>query len=224
MDGEALLWAGPARPRRGPRPTLHRDRIVTAGVELADAEGLAALSMQRLAARIGAATMALYRHVPGKEELIALMLDAAIGPPPVPPDGAGWRAGLAGWARANRDVFLRHPWTLELVPTPRTLGPCEMDWTEAALRLLAGTGLRPSTRLNVLLLVNGYVRGAAAELSGPRPPSPEAVRRAGRSGRHPHLDQALAGAAAGSAERFEFGLARVLDGIEVFVRDQGGGG
>jgi AcrR family transcriptional regulator len=183
--------------------------------------------MQRVAARAGAATMALYRHVPGKDELIALMLDAAIGRPPVPADDAGWRAGLAGWARANRDVFVRHPWTLELVPTPRTLGPCELAWVEAALGLLAGTGLSPSTRLNVLLLVNGYVRGAAAELTGPRLPSPDAVRRAGRTGRHPHLDRALADApaAAGettaeSAERFEFGLARVLDGIEVFVQER----
>ncbi|NYI07720.1 TetR/AcrR family transcriptional regulator [Allostreptomyces psammosilenae] len=79
-----LLWGPRVRPARGPKPTLDLDRIARAGIEIADAEGLAELSMQRVAAQLGVTKMALYRYVPGKAELIALMVDAAIGPYPEP--------------------------------------------------------------------------------------------------------------------------------------------
>src|ERR1700742_2125383 len=88
-----LLWGTPARPRRGPKPSLTRERIVTAAIALADAEGLASLSMQHLAERLGCAKMALYRYVPGKAELVALMLDAGLGDPPSAPPGAPGRPG-----------------------------------------------------------------------------------------------------------------------------------
>src|ERR1700729_3685391 len=80
-----LLWGARDRPRRGPRPSLSLERIVTEAISLADAEGLANLSMQHLAERLGCAKMALYRYVPGKAELVALMLDGGLGDPPQPP-------------------------------------------------------------------------------------------------------------------------------------------
>src|SRR6202041_553797 len=84
-----LLWGASDRPRRGPRPSLSLERIVTEAISLADAEGLAGLSMQHLAERLGCAKMALYRYVPGKSELVALMVDTALGDPPEPPAQAG---------------------------------------------------------------------------------------------------------------------------------------
>lgn len=224
MDSEALLWDDRPGRRRGPKPLLDRGRVVRAGIELADADGLDALSMQRVAARLGAATMALYRHVPGKAELIALMLDAAIGEPPALPESTGWRTALAAWARANRDVFVRHPWTLPLVTNSRTMGPNELAWTETALRVASTTGLPTAALLDVLLLVNGYVRGAVVDLAGgPVLPGPETLRRLGLLERYPVLAGVLAQASesegpASRAHRFEFGLARVLDGIGQFVR------
>lgn len=224
MDSEALLWGDQPAPRRGPRPLLNRGRIVRAGIEIADAEGLDALSMQRVAAKMDAATMSLYRHVPGKTELVALMLDAAIGDPPELPDGVGWRTALAAWARGNRDVFARHPWTLPLVTGSRTMGPNELAWTEAALRVASTTGLPTAALLDVLILVNGFVRGAAVDLAGgPVPPGPETLRRLGLLERYPLFAGALAQASelegpATREHRFEFGLARVLDGIGLFVR------
>src|SRR5215207_6107774 len=87
-----LLWGARRRPRRGPKPSLSVEQIVSAAVEVADDEGLAALSMQRVAERLGFTTMSLYRYVPGKGELIDLMLDAAFGRPPDPEDEApNWR-------------------------------------------------------------------------------------------------------------------------------------
>ncbi|HEY2206643.1 MAG TPA: TetR/AcrR family transcriptional regulator [Pseudonocardia sp.] len=227
-----LLWGGPAETRRPARPRLTRDRVVEAAVRLADVEGLPALSMQRVAEDLGAATMSLYRHVPGKAELVMLMFERAVGPAP---DLAGrrgdWRAALADWARANRDVFARHPWTLPLATSPRAMGPNEAAWTEAALRALAPSGLPPAARLDVLLLVNGYVRGSAVDLDGgPTPPSAQALAAHGPDGRYAELAAALAEAeieaeAAGGTPgaAFEFGLARVLDGVQLYIRGAVGG-
>ncbi|WP_028925915.1 TetR/AcrR family transcriptional regulator [Pseudonocardia acaciae] len=231
-NDEALLWGGDSGPRRGPRPTLSRDRVVRAGIEIADAEGLDALSMQRVAARLGAATMALYRHVPGKQELVLLMLDAATGAPPEIDDRVDWRPALTTWARANWDVFARHPWALPIVMLPRTMGPNEVAWAEAALRALAPTGLEPLTALRVLMVVNGYVRGVASEAAGgPSVPGVDRIRAYDWTGRFPLFVGALESAdheafempepAEALAARFEFGLERVLDGIEPFVRAHG---
>src|ERR1700759_3627771 len=96
-----LLWGTPARPRRGPKPSLPRERIVTAAIALADAEGLASLSMQHLAEQLGCAKMALYRYVPGKAELVALMIDEAIGEPPPAPGQPDGRDGAAGAGEAS---------------------------------------------------------------------------------------------------------------------------
>jgi len=226
VDAEELLWTAPVTPRRGPRPALSRAEIVRAGIQIADSNGLAALSMQRVAGRLGAATMSLYRHVPGKNELISLMLDAAIGEPPALAEDAGWRATLADWARGTRDVFVRHPWTLPLVTGVRVMGPNELAWTESALRVLAASGLRPATLLDVLLLVNGYVRGAANLTGGPRVPGRESLLRFGQLDRYPVFATVFQEASgvdnpASEAARFEFGLARVLDGVELFVQAHG---
>jgi AcrR family transcriptional regulator len=227
VDAEELLWSAPSTPRRGPRPALSRDGIVRAGIQIADGDGLAALSMQRVAARLGAATMSLYRHVPGKNELVSLMLEAAIGEPPALAEDAGWRAAMAEWARGTRDIFVRHPWTLPLVTSARAMGPNELAWTESALRVLATTGLPGPTLLDVLLLVNGYVRGAAADFTGgPRVPGRDRLLRFGRLDRYPVFATMFreAGAAdtpSSEVARFEFGLARVLDGVELFVRAHG---
>lgn len=217
-DDEQLLWAPP---RTGPvRHALSRERIVAAAVEIADAEGLDALSMPHLARTMGSAPMSLYRHVPGKHELVSLMLDAAIGPPPDLDGAGGWRDRLAAWARANRQVFVRHPWTLPLVAGDRPMGPQECAWAETGLRTVAEAGLPASDVGRVLMLVNGYVRGAALDI-GNRLPTPEVLARAGDHGDYRVLSATLVSGAAGPAvgpdDGFEFGLSCVLDGIERFV-------
>ena len=110
----ALLWRTPgvaARP--GPKPSLDVARIVAAAVRLADAEGLAAVSMRRVAAEIGVGAMTLYNHVPGKGELVDLMLDSVLGelyPDEQVVTSGAWRTRLRTLAQANWDLFLRHPW------------------------------------------------------------------------------------------------------------------
>lgn len=225
-----LLWGRRPRPSRGPRPSISVEQIVRRAIQLADRDGLDALSMQKLAAALGVGTMSLYRYVPGKDELVGLMLDAALGEPREPDPGEHWRDGLARWAWEVRDAFLRHPWMLPLVTRPRLMGPHETAWLEAALRTVAGIGLDPPAMFEVVLLVNGFVRGAVQPYVDPArpgaaPDGTEARLVFDRRDRYPTLATVLG---AGTFDTrgdgddhgehgFEFGLARILDGVERFV-------
>ncbi|MET9612798.1 TetR/AcrR family transcriptional regulator C-terminal domain-containing protein [Kitasatospora indigofera] len=145
---------------------LTRARIVRAAVEIADAEGLAALSMRGVAARLGVAAMSPYRYVGSKEELLLLMADAAFGEtayPAVPPEG--WRAQLELSARTLWSLFRRHPWLAQLGSLTRPLLlPNLMIHAEWVLRALDGRGLDARTMLDVHVLLYGYVEGIAANL------------------------------------------------------------
>ncbi|GAB3844337.1 hypothetical protein GCM10029963_20830 [Micromonospora andamanensis] len=97
-ENVALAWGLRDRPSRGPKRSLSLDQVVAAGIQIAQAEGLAAVSMSRVAGELGVATMSLYRYVPTKHDLLDLMVDTAFGPPP-PPRGVdeGWRPALSRW-------------------------------------------------------------------------------------------------------------------------------
>ncbi|MDL5155863.1 TetR/AcrR family transcriptional regulator [Actinomycetospora termitidis] len=210
------LWTPPTVGRRG-RPALTRGAIVEAAVGVADAGGLDAVSMPRLARTVGAAPMSLYRHVPHKEALLALMVDHAIGPAP-DLAGTGRREGFARWARANRQVFRAHPWTLPLVTGTLRMGPAECGWAEVFLAHGTGHGLEPGEALVVLMTVNAFVRGASTPI-GDRVPSADAIEAAGRGDDYPHLLGLLRGDGADEATdpddaMFEAGLEIVLGGRE----------
>jgi AcrR family transcriptional regulator len=210
------LWAPEPAARRQRRP-LSRDAIVGAAVDLADAEGIDAVSMPRLARTLGAAPMSLYRHVPHKEALLALMVDAAVGPPP-DLTGASLREGMQRWARANHAVFAAHPWTLPLVTGSLRMGPSECGWAEAFLALLDdAAGVPAACGIELLHVVNAYVRGASTPI-GNRAPTAAAVRASGRADSLPHLvgllppDDGSRTVGGPDAALFESGLAAVVDG------------
>jgi len=163
----------PAGPRReyhaapaGRPQKVTRERIVRAAIEIADSEGLAALSMRGVAARLGIATMALYRHVAGKDALILLMADTVFGergyPAQAPP---GWRTRLELGARTLWSLYRRHPWLAQLAPITRPLPLPNMavhgEWMLAAL---AGTGLRAAALCDLHVLLFSYVHGIAVHL------------------------------------------------------------
>jgi AcrR family transcriptional regulator len=222
----ALLWRPPdtSAVRRGPRPSLDVDRIVAAAVALADAEGLEALSMRRVAGELGVPPMTLYSHVPGKGELVDLMLDTALGelyPDDEAPTAGNWRARVEAVARANRQFFLRHPWAFSIGRPPP--GPNRMRKYEIELRAVDGMGLSEMQMDLLVSLLEGFVRGAVA--GTPRTAEaalepytrqvldqdrfPTAARVVAVSGQDPP-DVARATA-------FEFGLERLLDGIGVLM-------
>ncbi len=222
-----VLWSGRARPTRGPKPALDLDRITDAGIAVADADGLPAVTMQRVAADLGYTKMSLYRYVPGKAELVALMVERAAGePPPIAVDG--WRDGLTEWSRRLLDAYLRHPWTLEATVGPRPVGPNELGWMEAALAILAGTALTGGERLDTLAVLTGQVRMIAAQAAAARDPEAallsavaEPLREHGH--RYPALVATLAEVGPGTRDQaFAFGLDRILDGVQALISGREG--
>src|SRR5262245_33637042 len=162
-----LLWGERTAPTRGPKPSLSVEQIAQAGVAVADAEGLEAVSMQRVAQECGVTTMALYRYVPGKAELIALMLDIGLGHPPHLDEApGGWRARLEDWVRQLWAVFQRHPWSLAATAPLRLMGPNELGWFEVAVGALAGTNLEASEVVQAVIAILLHVRGMAFYAAG----------------------------------------------------------
>jgi AcrR family transcriptional regulator len=232
-----LLWGTAQRPKRGPKPSLTLERIVAEAIEHADAEGLASLSMQRLAERLGCAKMALYRYVPGKAELAALMLDAALGPAPDPAaatpgdkDDAGddepWRAQLRAWAMTMFERMLAHPWAHELAQGVRPVGPNEVGWMESALTTLADSGLTGAESLDTIALLAGHVRGLALQAAAAGDGNTEAglgrqVSRAlaAQAGRYPRTLAAFteSGPPGARDNALDFGIDRILDGLAVLI-------
>ncbi|MUL43425.1 TetR/AcrR family transcriptional regulator [Streptomonospora sp. PA3] len=156
-----LLWRVAERPRRGPRPGLTVEEIVSAAVGVADADGLGAVSMQRVAAELGYTTMSLYRYVQSKEQLVELMADAAVGPPPDIGEAAGWRDRVELLSRALVECNRRRPWLLRVEIVGPPSGPMQLAWFEAYLEALAECGLAGYERVAVTLFINGAVRELA---------------------------------------------------------------
>ncbi|RDI52923.1 TetR/AcrR family transcriptional regulator [Nocardia mexicana] len=226
-----LLWGTQQRPKRGPKPTLTLDRIVTEAIALADAEGLANLSMQRLSEQLGCAKMALYRYVPGKAELTALMLDIGLGRPPkieaaeADSTQEPWRAQLRAWAETIFERYRAHPWSLELLPGVRPLGPNEMEWMEAALAPLAGTGLTGAERLDTVVLLNGHARSLVHQTArlGYENTEAELARAVGEvvaahADRYPEVVAAFAESdPTGPDNALDYGIDRILDGVAALI-------
>jgi AcrR family transcriptional regulator len=224
-------WGLRERPGKGPRPGLSLRRIVAAAVKVADSEGLAAVSMSRVAAELGASTMSLYRYVAAQAELRAG--GAADG---------GWGVGLSRWARVELDFHRRHPWVVRVPISGPPVAPNQVAWLERGLDCLRDTGLAEGEKLSVILLLTGFVRNyatleadlsEAARASGSDPQA--AMPNYGRllakltdADRFPALHAVIAAGVFDGPEdpqdledlnaEFAFGLDRVLDGIDALVR------
>lgn len=228
-------WGLRPSPGRGPRPALSLGRIVEAAVGVASADGIDAVAMTRVAAELGVGTMSLYRHVEGKDQLLALMADSAFDPPPAPPGPRErWRSSLSRWARQHLAVLRRHPWVLRIPISGPPILPNQVRWFEHGLSCLAATGLSEGDRLGVLQLVSGFVRNEAtmeADLA-------RAAARQGATGggmasygqllgalvdphRFPSIARLLEARVFEGPDvpdaSFEFGLERVLDGVAALV-------
>ncbi|MFC3986247.1 TetR/AcrR family transcriptional regulator [Streptosporangium jomthongense] len=151
----ARMWDREPTARRGPRPRLDLATITTAAIEIADTEGLAAVSMSNVAAQVGVAPMALYRYVGSKDELLTVMADSAVPPPPER-ENLSWRAYLATWTRLTRDLLLSRPWLLDLRQSTPPMGPRRLLWLDRALDALSGTGLDDGQKFNAATVLTGY--------------------------------------------------------------------
>jgi AcrR family transcriptional regulator len=222
-------------PRRG--RSLSRDDIVTAAVEVADAEGAQAISMRRIARELNAGTMSLYWHVASKDELLDLMLDAVEGEQKFPETTGDWRTDLRAMAWTQRTVLHKHQWLMDFIGGRPPLGPNVLRNLERSLAVLDKPGVDIVTALNVMATVGTYVMGAvlrefrettverrdheaAADLTEPQFEAVVAdhVQRLKATGRFPHFlrmyEQGIDPDSPETRdERFEFGLQCVLDGI-----------
>jgi AcrR family transcriptional regulator len=231
----ALLWRTVPPSRRGPRPRLDLDAVVDAAIALADDRGLSALTMRALADRLRVSAMTLYGYVPGREELVDLMLDALYGRMAYPPwePERGWRARARAVAEANRALYAAHPWAAAVSTARPPLGPGLMSKYEHELAAFEGAGLGDVERDAALSFLLAFVQGAAtAAADAAAAPGTDAdwwqaagplLARAIDPGRHPLAARVggAAGEAHGSAHdpafAYAFGLERVLDGLAVLI-------
>ena len=234
----ASAWGVRARAGRGPKPGLSLDRIVDAAVSVADAEGLTAVSMNRVAKQLGSSPMSLYRYLESKDELLALMVDAAFGPVPPHADDEDWRAGLQRWAWGVLDAMQAHSWAVRVPITGPPIAPNSVAWLDDALRSLRDTGLAEAEKASVVMMLTGYVRHhvmlmgeiQAHMFASPSNPDDamraysDAMRRLTDPDRFPALrlllDAGVFEQADPPEEEFAFGLDRLLDGVAALVRER----
>jgi AcrR family transcriptional regulator len=230
-----LAWGIRSKAGRGPKPGLTLERIVEAGITLARRDGLGSVSMARVARELGASTMALYRYVAAKDELLILMVDAALGPPP----GAhaardGWRAGLQRWADALRTAYRTHVWVLRVPISAPPIGPNTIAWLEDGLRCLAATPLVETEKLSTILLISGFVRSEETLLADMTAASGGERMMPGygamllsltSAAEFPALHRAIASGSLDDDDdldqEYDFGLARILDGVEALIARAG---
>jgi AcrR family transcriptional regulator len=229
-----LLWGRAdedARP--GPKRSVDAHAIGAAGMRLADAGGLAAVSMRSVAAEVGLTSMALYRYVGSKRELVLMVVDEAYGPPPrIVAGRRGWRTQMRDWAVANRSRLAAHPWVVAVPMGEPPLLPNSIRWLERALEAFATTPLSEQQKLSSVLLIDVYVRGQVALAAGfgdGDGPDIEAGQLYTRRlltladpDEFPRVHAALQSGALEddndfSADEFAFGLETVLDGISALV-------
>ncbi|MER7209403.1 TetR/AcrR family transcriptional regulator [Streptosporangium sp. NPDC000239] len=238
--GLSALWARFDEPEPERRSRLTLSRVVQAAVELADADGLDAVSMARVAERLGFTTMSIYRYVRSKNELLLLMLDhVAALPAELDEPCGGWRPGLERWCRAQWEMLHTHPWIVRLPITGPPITPNQLTWTDRALGALKDTGLSEADKVGVALLVASHMH-TVARLSADLGQAASGESIAAYSDllgglvdgrRFPALRAAVdAGAYDYPAETpaderrldYRFGLARILDGVAALIRATGG--
>jgi AcrR family transcriptional regulator len=231
-----LLWRrtlGTPQGRRGPKQRVSVDEVIRAGITVADEEGLPAFSMRKVADRLGLKLMSIYTYVPGRSELIGLMVDEVAGEQELPPHQGPLRDRMTGVARQMWDEFHRHPWLLQVENSRPWLGPNISDRYEWQLAAIEGAGFTDLEMDQVVTLLSGFTAAAARA-------SVDARRTAAQSGMSdaewwainaPVLERVMAGAAyplsgrvgqvageeynaVSDPERsFRFGLDRILDGL-----------
>ena len=229
-----LLWGREPQGRRGPKPGRSITEIGEAAVAIADAQGLDAISMKSVAAAVGFTTMSLYRYVDSKDELSAVMVDVAYGPPDLRfgPD-EGWRERITRWTREISARRMAHPWTTEVRLVSPPLTPNTLGWTESGLEALEEAPLTSQQRLSTLLAIDGWGQNHVRQtiqmgLTAPvDPESPQGAYLALVSAlidskTFPHLASAGPEALGDDDEdffdeEFDYGLGLLLDGIEALI-------
>jgi AcrR family transcriptional regulator len=232
-----LLWRhtlGTPQGSRGPKQRVSVDDVVRAGIAVADDEGLAAFSMRKVADRLGLKLMSIYTYVPGRSELIGLMVDEVLGERELPAHSGDLRQRIRSVARHQWDETHRHPWLLQVDDSRPWIGPNGSDRYEWQLAAVEGVGFTDLEMDQVVTLITGFTASAARTSIQAR----RAVERSGITDAQwweinaPVLQRVMppdaypissrVGTAAGQEynaigdpqRSFDFGLDRIIDGLE----------
>lgn len=233
----ALAWGVAANPQRGPKRELSIERIVEVAVVLADAGGIGAVSMAAVAGELGVTSMALYRYVTSKDDLLVLMQEEGIG---VPPESVrdeipgGWRSALQAWSREMSRIYVQHPWLLDIPIEGTPTTPNNLAWLELALDALDALPLDAEQRVATVLAFiaqarwEGHIMRSYDEAARTRGESPDDMERGTvailetlvTEAELPQVYRALhAGVFSPEAEGdpFAFGRGLLLDGVEALI-------
>ncbi|WP_127532874.1 TetR/AcrR family transcriptional regulator [Paenibacillus kobensis] len=242
--GVALSWGIVKQSRRGPKGELSIQKIVGAAIEIADRDGLAAVSMSKVAQSLGFTSMSLYRYITGKEDLLVLMQNAVceITIPPLDPD-KDWRQEMREYVWACVDLFRAHPWFGDIPITGIPLTPGNLQAIDWVLRIMRNFPLNDFEKMSLLLLLSSYSRACGLimrdmDRSLAEGGSPEqfggagygdALRELVKPDRFPFLHPLImSGSYTDEADNpigndLEFGLERILDGIEHYLQQRTNG-
>lgn len=222
MAAADSIWLRPERASRGPAPGYDRDALAAAGVALADAQGLAAVTMRAVAEALGAGPASLYRYIATREELVELMVDRAHAGIRYPERTGDWLADLLALAGETRRVTLDHPWLLDATATRTPLGPSTVAYLEHALAAVAEVDVPTRDKLEAIAVLSAVVAALArtevAQARGGRtiPEWQQAqaayLTHVAAAGEHPHLAAAFADQGA-EPEPVEQLFTRIVTGV-----------
>lgn len=231
----ALLWEPATPSTRGRKPRFTLDDVVDAGLGVVTRDGLDGLTMRQVAGELGVGTMSLYTYVPGRTELVDLMIDRVFGELRLPETGAPWRAALEQHAREHYTLYVRHAWILQTNMWRAPLSPNVLDAQEAGLRTLIDTGLPETTVVQTLGMVDAVVQGLARAAVAEQRENEASGHGADEyweslsafwvdyfdPGRYPTMTRVyLAGAFNGPADPTDLTIARLLDAVEVSIEKE----
>jgi AcrR family transcriptional regulator len=224
--------AGHGRTGAARRAQLTRERVVAAGIELADRDGIESISMRRLAQELGVEAMSLYTHVRNKEDLLDGMVDAVIGEIPTSADGADWKTSLREMVLAARGVVLTHPWAPHPIESRTTPGPAMMRYVNTVIGVLREGGFTVAQVHHALHILGSRALGFTQDLfddSGDLEPEAAASLASELGAVLPYVaEMAVAvthGGALGRCDddfEFEFALDFILDGLDRLLGSQSG--
>jgi len=232
-----LLWEPQAAtPSRGPKPKIGLEDVIAAGVTIADADGLAQLSMRKVATRLGVGAMSLYTYVPGRDELLELMVNLVHAELELPADDLPWRTSVEQQVGERWRMYERHPWLLELNVARMPIGPHVLDADEALYTAVFRAGLRGTDVVSTTNLIVWQLLGAARS----QIMESDEARRTGTSAeaywnsrasfwetyfdyrRYPTMAAVWEAGGFDDDQAYAFDrlLARLLDGLEAGLRDR----
>ena len=226
-----LLWSPESRSERGPQRSLSVLAIVDRAVAIADAGGLDAVSMRSVASELGVGTMTLYRYIPSKAELLDLMLDR-VNQPALDQLPAGWRSGMEWMGRELWRLYTMHPWVPQVDQARPVLGPNAVHALDLVMGALRGSGLTDQEKVSLTVTLESFVANLARTASSLATAEERTaitheefwssqeptLVAAMESGRYPHMaDLSEDAFAASTEETFEFGLQRILDGVDTLL-------